>query len=131
MSINRVGTVSVFVSDQDRAKAFYTDVLGMELRADEPLFPGASSRWLSVAPPNADTEIVLYLLDENWEHYRPVLGQSQALTLDVTDLEGLYEALTSKGVTFTQAPEVQAWGTYAVLQDSEGNRLLLVQQPRG
>ncbi len=32
--INRVGTVSVFVSDQDRAKKFYPDVLGLELRAD-------------------------------------------------------------------------------------------------
>ena len=32
--INRVGTVSVFVSDQERAKKFYTDVLGFELRTD-------------------------------------------------------------------------------------------------
>ncbi|MCJ7659079.1 MAG: VOC family protein [Anaerolineales bacterium] len=37
--IKRVSTVSVFVSDQDRAKDFYTQVLGFELRRDEPLFP--------------------------------------------------------------------------------------------
>ena len=28
--IKRVGTVSIFVEDQDRAKAFYTETLGME-----------------------------------------------------------------------------------------------------
>ena len=39
--IKRVGTVSVFVSDQQRAKAFYTEKLGMELRLEAPLFPDA------------------------------------------------------------------------------------------
>jgi catechol 2,3-dioxygenase-like lactoylglutathione lyase family enzyme len=32
--IERVGTVCVFVSDQDRAKAFYTNQLGFELHTD-------------------------------------------------------------------------------------------------
>ncbi len=35
--INRVRTVSVFVSDQERAKDFYTKLLDFELRADAPL----------------------------------------------------------------------------------------------
>jgi hypothetical protein len=48
--IDRVGTVSVFVSDQDRAKDFYTNTLGFELRRDEPLAPGATARWVAVAP---------------------------------------------------------------------------------
>lgn len=39
MPIDGVGTVSVFVDDQDRAKKYYTEVLGFELRTGEPLFP--------------------------------------------------------------------------------------------
>ena len=39
--INRVGTVSIFVEDQDRAKAFYTEKLGMECTADNEMWPGA------------------------------------------------------------------------------------------
>jgi len=39
LPIDGVGTVSVFVSDQDRAKKFYAEALGFELRTDEPLFP--------------------------------------------------------------------------------------------
>src|SRR5262245_28544856 len=100
--IDRVSSVSIFVNDQDRAKAFYTDVLGFELRTDAPLYPGATSRWLAVAPHGATTEVILYLPDENWEHYRQVVGQSQALTFNVTDMMALYKELQAKGVTFIQ-----------------------------
>ncbi len=128
--IEQVGTVSVFVKDQERAKKFYTDVLGLELRADAPLYPGASARWVAVAPQGAQTEIILYLPDENWDHYSQVIGKSQALTLNVTDMTSLHADLTAKGVSFIQEPDEQPWGTFAIIQDSEGNRLIVVEQPK-
>ncbi len=128
--IDRVGTVSIFVADQDRAKAFYTSVLGFEVRTDAPLYPGATARWVSVAPKHATTEVILYLPDENWDHYRQVVGKSQALTFNVTDMAALHADLQAKGVTFVQEPDRQPWGTYAMIQDSEGNHLLLVEQPQ-
>jgi catechol 2,3-dioxygenase-like lactoylglutathione lyase family enzyme len=128
--IDRVGNVSIFVSDQDRAKEFYTKVLGFELRTDAPLYPGATARWLAVAPPGAATEITLYLPDENWEHYKGTVGKSQAVTFNVTDMKALHAALKAKGVTFLQEPDTQPWGTYAMIQDSEGNSLILVEQPK-
>jgi catechol 2,3-dioxygenase-like lactoylglutathione lyase family enzyme len=127
--IDRVGTVCVFVADQDRAKAFYTETLGFELRTDAPLYPGASNRWIAVAPAGAATEVILYLPDENWEHYRQVVGQSQALTFTVSDMDGLAAALRAKGVQFAQEPERQPWGHYAIILDSEGNRLILSEPP--
>ena len=129
--INHISTVSVFVRDQDRAKEFYSDVLGLEVRVDAPLFPGATARWISVVPKGARTEIVLYLPDENWDHYKQVVGKSQAITLDVTDMASVYEDLKAKGVVFVQEPDSQPWGTFAIIQDSEGNHLLLVEQPTG
>lgn len=129
--INHVGTVSVFVSDQQRAKQFYTEVLGFELRTDAELYPGAEARWIAVAPAGAKTEIILYLPDENWAHYAQVVGKPQAVTLDVTGLEELHADLKARGVTFVQEPDVQPWGTYATIEDSEGNHLLLVEQPGG
>ena len=129
--IDRVGTVCIFVSDQDRAKEFYTDVLGFELRQDAPLYPGATARWVAVAPRGAKTEVILYLPDENREHYRGVVGKSQAITLNVTDMNSVYSDLKSKGVKVVQEPDEQPWGTYATIQDSEGNHILLVEQPKG
>lgn len=129
--IDRIATVSIFVSDQDRAKEFYTNVLGFELRADSPLYPGATARWVAVAPKGAQTEAILYLPDENWEHYKHVVGKSQPLTFSVEDMVTTYDELKAKGAEFVQEPDVQAWGTYAIIKDSEGNRLILVQQPKG
>ncbi len=129
--IDYVGTISLFVSNQDRAKAFYTDVLGFELRTDAPLFPGSEARWVAVAPKGAKTEVVLYLPDENWEHYQQVVGKSQALTFNVSDMDALYKDLKAKRVEFLQEPDKQPWGTYATIRDSEGNSLILVEQPKG
>jgi predicted enzyme related to lactoylglutathione lyase len=129
MTIKRVSTVSVFVSDQERAKDFYTQVLGFELRSDEPLFPGAEARWVAVAPAGSETEVILYLPDENWEHYKGVVGKSQALTFEVANMAALQTDLKDKGVKFIQEPDEQPWGVYAIIEDSEGNHLILVQQP--
>src|SRR5437868_9376968 len=107
--INNISTVSIFVGDQDRAKEFYTKVLGFELRQDAPLYPGSASRWVAVAPKGATTEAILYLPDENWEHYKQVVGKSQALTFDVTDMKSLYSDLRDKGVKFVQEPDEQPW----------------------
>lgn len=128
--INHVGTVSIFVEDQQRAKAFYTEKLGMGLRADAPLNPGAETRWIAVAPKDAATEIILYLPDENWDQYRETVGKSQALTLDVIDMAATVETSKANGVVFTQVPDVQPRDTFAMFQDSEGNTLLLVEQPK-
>ena len=128
--INKVGTVSIFVQDQQLAKAFYTEKLGMTLIREAELFPGASNLWLEVAPQGAQTSIVLYAIDQNWQHYQQVVGKSQAVTLDVTDFAALADDLKAKGVEFVTEPDVQPWGTSAFIRDSEGNSILLVEQPK-
>jgi len=128
--IDKIGTVCIFVSDQQRAKQFYTDVLGFELRQDAPLYPGSEARWISVAPSGAQTEAVLYLPDENWEHYRQVVGKSQAVTFTVSDLDSTYADLKAKDVKFVQEPSKEPWGTYAQIEDSEGNTILLMEEPK-
>ncbi len=128
--ISRVSTVSLFVADQERAKEFYTNVLGFKLRTDAPLYPGAAARWIAVAPEGAETELILYLPDENWEHYKQVVGKSQAITLEVNDMTAVHSTLKAKGVTFVQEPDIQPWGTFAIIQDSEENSLILVEQPK-
>ncbi len=91
--IERISTVSLFASDQERAKAFYTEILGFELRTDAPLYPGSEVRWIAVAPKGAKTELILYQLDENWSHYEGVVGKSQALTFQVSSMEKTFEEL--------------------------------------
>jgi len=125
--IDAVGTICIFVSNQDRAKAFYTEKLGFELREDAPMGP---SRWIAVAPAGARTEVILYKMDENWEHYRQVMGKSQAITFNVTNMAATHADLKAKGVRIPQEPDVQPWGTFMMILDEDDNGLLLVEQPK-
>jgi predicted enzyme related to lactoylglutathione lyase len=124
-----VGSVTVYVADQDRAKDFYVNTLGWKLWDDQPLYPGATNRWIAVAPEGAYTTIVLLALDEPSAHYAATLGKSQALTIHVTDLQAVYEQLSAKGVQFSGPPQAQPWGTFTTLIDSEGNGLMLIERP--
>jgi catechol 2,3-dioxygenase-like lactoylglutathione lyase family enzyme len=125
--IDAVATVCIFVNDQDKAKAFYTDVLGFELRQDSPM---GESRWLAVAPKGARTEVILYKMDQNWEHYHGVMGKSQAITFNVTDIQALHADLKQKGVRITQEPDPQPWGTFMTILDQDDNALLMVEEPK-
>ncbi|HEY3291930.1 MAG TPA: VOC family protein [Anaerolineae bacterium] len=122
--IRNVGTVCLFVNDQDKARDFYVNKLGLELRQDFPMGP---SRWLAVAPKGADTEVILYKTDANWEHYRQVVGKSQAITFNVTDMAALHAELKGKGVRFALEPETQPWGIQAIILDDEDNGVVLIE----
>ncbi len=126
-----VGSVSVYVEDQDRAKDFYVNMLGWRLWDDVPLYPGAANRWIAVAPEGAFTTITLLKMDPESAHYASTMGESQALTIQVMDLPALYDQLAAKGVQFSGPPEVQPWGTFTTLINSEGNGLMLVERPKG
>jgi len=125
--INHIGTVCLFVENQDRAKAFYTDVLGMKVHEDMEFFPGSPTRWLSMSINGTATELILYVVDENWEHYRGVVGKSQAITFDVSNMTAFIAELKAKGVTVAREPDVQPWGSSAMIKDSEGNSILLIE----
>ncbi len=125
--ITQVANVCIFVNDQDAAKTFYTEKLGFEVHLDAPF--GPDSRWLSVAPKGADTEIILYNPDANWEHYRQVVGQSQAVTFYVQGIDQTIADLQAKGVVAPMGIMDAPWGRHAFILDHEQNMLLLVEEP--
>lgn len=127
--ITMVGNVSIFVNDQQRARDFYVNKLGFELKRDAEFFPGSPNRWISVVPRDGQTEVVLYLPDEAWLHYQQVVGKSQAVTFMVDDVEATVADLRAKGVEISVEPNTLPWGKNAAILDSEGNWLLLVELP--
>lgn len=126
MSI-QIYVASVFVDDQAKALAFYTDVLGFETRNDVPI--GNGDRWLTVGAPGQTVELLL----EPAGH-PAVAPYRDALTADgiplasfrVEDVEAEYERLVAAGVTFTQPPTKMGPVTAAVLDDTCGNLIQLV-----
>lgn len=82
----RVLSVSVPVDDQDEALTYYRDVLGMEVRVDEEVWPGA--RWLEVAPPGSEVSIVLLPRDSAF----PI-----GIRIGTGDADAAHAALTAAG----------------------------------
>lgn len=123
--ITAVHTVTVFVSDQDKALDFYSNVLGFEVRANEQMGPEA--RWIEVAPPGQTTTILLYRStpempgQESYEFAQSRIGKNTGVLLYTDDLQQTYAELSAKGVHFPTPPEQQFWGWWAVLADQDGN----------
>jgi len=117
MAITHVQIVSVPVSDQDRAREFYVDVLGFALLADQQFSP--DMRWVAVAPPGGRTALTLV----TW--FPTMLpGSLQGTVLETDDLEGDIAARTEKGVTLSELQQAP-WGRFVTLADPDGNGIVL------
>lgn len=122
--ISRVRTIGIFVSDQDRARDFYSAQLGFEVRADEPMGPPGSPRWLEVAPKGAETALVLFTPRGAEDRIGTVTGY----VLACDDLTVTHRELTAAGVWFTEAPTEEPWGFWAQFQDLDNNTFGLIQR---
>jgi predicted enzyme related to lactoylglutathione lyase len=113
---------TVFVSDQDKALDFYTNVLGFEKRAENPT--PERPRFLSVGVNGQEFELVLWPGTPG--QAEPVGGHIPATyTIATEDCRAAREALKSRGVKFDTEVLEYPWGSIAVFQDLDGNRLQL------
>ena len=129
----RITLTNVLVDDQDKALAFYTDVLGFEKKSDVPL---GEYRWLTVVSPDAPDGVELLLEPDA----HPAAKTFKAALVDdgipfaafaVDDLEQECERLRAAGVRFTQEPTAMGPVTVAVLDDTCGNLIQLTQRVSG
>jgi catechol 2,3-dioxygenase-like lactoylglutathione lyase family enzyme len=131
--ITGVSHINVFVLDQDRAKRFYTESLGFEVRNDSVL---DGFRWLTVGPSGQpDLAILLaypappMFSPEDAETVRALVakGALGGGVFHTDDCRATYEALSAKGVTFLQEPAERPYGIEALLRDDSGNWFSLTQ----
>jgi uncharacterized glyoxalase superfamily protein PhnB len=133
----KLSNAQLWVHDQDEALAFYTEKLGMEVRADVTLPEMGDFRWLTVGPPGQeDVSIVLMAIpgapvmdDSTAEEVRNLMskGFAGAIFLTTDDVHASYEELKSRGVEFTETPEERPYGIDSGFRDPSGNSFRLTQ----
>lgn len=121
MALTNLDVISVPVSDQDRAKRFYGDMLGFTVQIDATF--GEGMRWVMLRPPGSTTSITLV----TWFETMPA-GSLKGSVLACDDLEKTLAELAGRGVTFNEADIQEApWGRWKTFDDPDGNGWVLQQ----
>lgn len=126
----KIDLTSVLVDDQEKALAFYTDILGFTKKTDMPM---GAHKWLTVVSSDEPGATEL-LLEPNAnpaaQVYQKALFEQNipATSFGVEDMEAEYERLSGLGVRFPVTPKSEAWGSYAIFDDTCGNLISLHQQ---
>jgi catechol 2,3-dioxygenase-like lactoylglutathione lyase family enzyme len=124
MTIKKIQVVSVPVSDQDKAKEFYSNVLGLEVLQDMRM--DENSRWIQLQPPGSEASITLV----TWFPSMPP-GSLKGLVLETDDLEGTISEMASEGFTIDAEIDSQPWGRFVSFDDPDGNGIVLRQPAEG
>ncbi len=125
----RITHAGVFVNNQDNALKFYTETLGFVKKHDIPV---GEFRWLTVVSPD-DPDGTELLLEPNdnpvSETYQKGIFEQgiPAALFGVTDIRAEYEKLKSLGVAFTMEPTEVMDVTIAILDDTCGNLIQILQ----
>ena len=134
-----IACFALVVDDYDRAIAYYTGVLGFELREDAPreALPEAPlgqppKRWVVVAPAGAETAILLAQASNDAQRARigDQTGGRVGFFLHTDDFRRDHAAMLAKGVRFVEQPREEDYGIVAVFEDLYGNRWDLLELKR-
>jgi predicted enzyme related to lactoylglutathione lyase len=113
--ITYIGTVGVYVEDQERAFRFWTEQVGFEEHRRVSM--GNGLFWLEVAPRAAASGLVLYpkKLMTTWREYKP------SVVFVCDDIDTVYFDLQNKGVVISKELTQMPWGKFASFLDLDGN----------
>ncbi|MGP6174085.1 VOC family protein [Corynebacterium sp. A21] len=126
----RINITSIFVDDQEKAREFYTEKLGFQVRHNVPV--DGTALWLTVVSPQ-DPEGTELLLEP--DGHPAVKPYKEALVADgipatqfaVDDLAAEVERLKGLGVKFTMEPVDMENIAFAVIDDTCGNLIQIAQ----
>lgn len=117
MTTTRITSVSVQVTDQDRALDFYVNTLGCQVRADVEVWPGA--RWLEVVPPGSDVGIALLTAES---------GLPIGVRLGTEDADAAHAVLSDAGAKVNQEVlRLDFAPPMFTFHDPDGNLLVIIE----
>lgn len=129
----KVTVISIPVRDQEKALKFYTEILGFVKKKDTPLEGG--NRWLTLVSAEWQDGPEL-LLEPAPNHFEPSKVFQDALMeagipwtqFDVDNVQKEYDRLIELGVEFSVKPTEMGTVKFAVLNDTCGNNIQLVEE---
>jgi len=117
--VDKITMVHLLVRDMDKAKAFYTDVLGFEATQDT---TWDGNRGVFVVPPGGGTYLALVTMSDE---IKPGIGK---MFLSTSDIEAAYAEINAKGAKPNgEVKPYPTGGKYFSVNDPDGNFWFIVQ----
>jgi predicted enzyme related to lactoylglutathione lyase len=125
----KIKVTSIYVDNQEKALRFYTEILGFVKKND---FSQGPFRWLTVASAEEPegTELQLALNDNPAAkaYQQAIFQQGQPAVMFYTaDLQADFERIKAGGAAFTMPPTDVTASKIAMLNDTCGNLIQIVQ----
>lgn len=118
--LGQADAIVLFVSDLERAKAFYKAKVGLKLKSEEQGFAEFELDNTTIALLDIPTAQAM-INEEVVTTTRPS-GESSLIAAYVDDLNKVYGALRQRGVEFLKPPSDQPWGQRtAYFKDPDGH----------
>jgi lactoylglutathione lyase len=118
-AINDVGAIILFVADLARSKAFYRDVLGLDVEFEDDESVGFKIKGLAFIVLQVDRARVQL---QGEPTATPKAGATAFLTTFTDDVDVLHADLAGRGIDFFQSPADQPWGVRtAYFKDPDGH----------
>ena len=122
----------VFVNNQDEARDFYVEKLGLEVSADVDL---EVMRWLTVKVPGSTHNVLLEQSDASFrdessaEQIKELMSKGDAcmFILETDDCHATFEDLKSKGVDIIEEPVDRFYGIDCAVRDPFGNHIRITE----
>ena len=114
MKIKGIGFVGVPVTDLKRARTFYEDVLGLEI-SDEMM----GGKWIEYGV--GDDTLAIANVSDTWTPS----DQGTGAALEVEDFDEAISRLKDRQVRFAAEPFETPCCHMAVIQDPDGNKLMI------
>jgi predicted enzyme related to lactoylglutathione lyase len=114
MKITKIGFVAIPVTDIPRARTFYEDVLGLTVAVEM-----MSGKWIEYAV--GDETLAIANVGEQWTPS----DQGTAAAFEVEDFDKAISHLKDQQVPFAAEPFETPCCHMAVIQDPDGNKLII------
>jgi predicted enzyme related to lactoylglutathione lyase len=114
MKIQEIGFVAIPVTDIPRARKFYEEVLG--LKVSEEMMSG---KWIEYAV--GDDTLAIANVSDTWKPS----DQGAGAALEVEEFDAAVGGLKNLGVRFAAEPFETPCCHMAVIQDPDGNKLII------
>jgi lactoylglutathione lyase len=118
-AVKDVGAIILFVSDLQRSKAFYHEVLGLDVQFEDDDSVGFKLEGLAFIVLQVDRARVQL---QGEPTATPSMGATAFLTTFTDDVDALHADLVERGIAFFQRPTDQPWGMRtAYFKDPDGH----------